>query len=273
MKSPLIITAAICGAELSREDTPYLPITPEELATEAAACAAAGAQVIHLHVRNPDGSPSQDPAIYAETIRLIRERCEVLVQISTGGAVGMSAEERLAPAVQLDPPPDFVTFSLGTLNFGSDVFSNPPPLLETFAKTFAEQSLQPEIEIFDAGMVDTLKRMLKKGLLTTPLHVDFVLGVPGGMAGTLRNLVFLIESLPEGCSWTVAGVGASQLPMAMHAIALDGHVRVGLEDNIYYRKGELSQGSAPLVARVARVAAEVERPLATLAQARQILHL
>jgi 3-keto-5-aminohexanoate cleavage enzyme len=273
MSTPLLITAAICGAELTREHTPYLPLTPEELAAEAEACAKAGAQVVHLHVRDAAGKPSQDPAIFERTLKLIRERCDVLVQFSTGGAVTATAEERLAPIREVKPGPDFVTFSLGTMNFGDEVFYNPQPMLDTFAKAFAEEGLKPEIEIFDAGMIDTLKRMIKKGLIQTPAHVDLVLGVPGGMAGNLRNLMFLLESLPEGTSWTVSGVGASQLPLTVHALALGGHVRVGLEDNIYYRKGELSEGSAPLVARIARIAKEMDRPLATLQQAREILHL
>jgi 3-keto-5-aminohexanoate cleavage enzyme len=273
MSTPLLITAAICGAELTREHTPYLPLSPEELAAEAEACAKAGAQVIHLHVRDAEGKPSQDPAIFDKALKLIRERCDVLVQFSTGGAVTATAEERLAPVRQVKPGPDFVTFSLGTMNFGAEVFYNPQPMLDTFAKAFAEEGLKPEIEIFDAGMIDTLKRMIKKGLIQTPAHVDLVLGVPGGMAGNLRNLMFLLESLPEGTSWTVSGVGASQLPLTVHALALGGHVRVGLEDNIYYRKGELSEGSAPLVARIARIAKEMDRPLATLPQAREILRL
>ncbi|MBC7544619.1 MAG: 3-keto-5-aminohexanoate cleavage protein [Candidatus Sericytochromatia bacterium] len=273
MSSPLVITAAICGGELTRDDTPHLPLTPEELATEATACAAAGAQVIHLHVRDAAGVPSQDPAIFDRTLRLIRERCDALVQFSTGGAVTATAEERLAPVLQVDPGPDFVTFSLGTMNFGRDVFYNAVPLMETFAKTFLVRGFKPEIEIFDAGMLDTLKRFIKKGLITLPAHVDFVLGVPGGMAASLRNLLFLVESLPDGCTWTVAGVGAAQLTLGAHGIALGGHVRVGLEDNIYFRKGELSQGSAPLVARMARIAHELDRPLATVQQTRQLLHL
>jgi 3-keto-5-aminohexanoate cleavage enzyme len=273
MSTPLLITAAICGAELTREHTPYLPLTPEELAAEAEACAKAGAQVVHLHVRDAAGKPSQDPAIFERTLKLIRERCDVLVQFSTGGAVTATAEERLAPIREITPGPDFVTFSLGTMNFGNEVFSNPQPMLDTFAKAFAEANLRPEFEIFDAGMLDTLKRMIKKGQVTAPYHCDFVLGVPGGMAGNLRNLMFLLDNLPDGATWTVSGVGAAQLPLTVHALALGGHVRVGLEDNIYYRKGELSEGSAPLVARIARIAKEMDRPLASVQQAREILHL
>jgi 3-keto-5-aminohexanoate cleavage enzyme len=273
VSTPLVITAAICGAELTREHTPYLPLSPEELAAEATACAEAGARVVHLHVRDEAGRPSQDPAIFAKTLKLIRERCDVIVQFSTGGAVTATADERLAPVRELSPGPDFVTFSMGTMNFGNEVFYNPQPMLDTFAKAFTEAKLKPEFEIFDAGMLDTLKRMIKKGQVQTPVHCDLVLGVPGGMAGNLRNLMFLLESLPEGATWTVSGVGAAQLPLTVHALALGGHVRVGLEDNIYYRKGELSEGSAPLVARIARIAKEMDRPLATVQQARGILGL
>lgn len=271
---PVVITAAVVGAEVTREQTPHVPITPAEIAQAALKAHEAGAAMVHLHGRRPDGTATQDGQVFSDIIRLIRQQARPLIQVSTGGAVGMTAEERLEPAfLEGDVRPDMVTFSMGSVNFGDDVFLNPPSLLETFARTFQERRLVPELEIFDSGMVATALRFIQRGLLTPPLHFDFVLGMPGGMAGTVKNLQLLVDALPEGCSWSVAGVGAAQLTLATAALAMGGHVRVGLEDNIFYRKGELATGSDQLVARVARIARELDRPLATPDQARELLHL
>lgn len=272
--TPVVITAAVVGAEVTREQTPHIPITPGEIAEAALRAHEAGAAMIHLHGRLPDGSATQDAAVFADIIRRIRLVARPLLQVSTGGAVGMSAEERLQPAfLEGDIRPDMVTFSLGSVNFGDGVFLNPPSLLETFARVFQERDLVPELEIFDGGMVATAHRFIKQGWLTPPLHFDFVLGMPGGMAGTVKNLQHLVDSLPADSSWSVAGVGATQLTLATAALAMGGHVRVGLEDNLFYRKGVLATGSDQLVARVVRIAQELGRPIATPDMARDILHL
>ena len=268
---PLIITAAVVGAELKREDTPYLPLTQEEIADEACAAHSAGAAMVHLHARAADGSPTQDADVYAQIIQEVRARCpDVIIQVSTGGAVGMSAEERLQP-IYLHP--DMASLTTGTVNFSEDVFVNDLPMVRRFAQAMRQQSVTPEIEIFDSGMIPAALRLVKEGLLTEPLHFDLVLGVPGGAAGTPKNLLHLVESLPIGSTWTVAGIGAAQLPLAVMAIILGGHVRVGLEDNIYYKRGVLSEGNAPLVSRVVRLADELDRPVATPTEARRILRL
>ena len=268
---PLIITAAVVGAELNRDDTAYLPLTPGEIAEEACAAHFAGATMIHLHARAADGSPTQDAQVYAQIIQEVRARCpDVIVQVSTGGAVGMSAEERLQP---ISLHPDMASLTTGTVNFSEDIFVNDLPMVRHFAQAMRLQSVTPEIEIFDTGMIPAALRLVKEGLLTEPLHFDLVLGVPGGAAGTPKNLLHLVESLPVGSTWTVAGIGAAQLPLAVMAIILGGHVRVGLEDNIYYKRGVLSEGNAPLVSRVVRLADELGRPVATPAEARRILRL
>lgn len=266
----LIITAAMVGAEVTRKNNPNLPLTPGEIASAAKECREAGASMIHLHVRDPQGNPTQDIAVFQETIRLIKDRCDIIVQVSTGGAVGMSADERIQP-VRLRP--EMATLSTGSVNFGPDIFVNSYPNIEYFAQTMLDYGVKPEIEVFDTGMVDTAKRLIKKGLLKTPLHFDFVMGVPGGIAGTAENLVHLARLIPEGSTWSVAGVGYTQLPLAMMAIAMGGHVRVGFEDNVYYSRGIPAKSNAQLVERIARIAGEAGRETATPDEARRILGL
>ncbi|WPC66663.1 3-keto-5-aminohexanoate cleavage protein [Rhodoferax ferrireducens] len=266
----LIITAALTGAEVTREQQAALPITPEEIGRAADECCQAGASIVHVHARNADGSPTQDKEVYRQIMAAVRARCDVIVQVSTGGAVGMTPAERLAPVTLA---PEMATLSMGSVNFGDDVFMNHPADMAVFLQAMQEHGVKPELEIFDAGMLSTAHRWLKKGLLTGPLHFDFVLGIPGGMAGTPEALMYLKAQVPEGASWTVAGIGAAQLPLGALAIVLGGHVRVGFEDNVYYRKGELASSNAQLVARIARISRELDRPVATPDEARALLGL
>ncbi|MBM4342747.1 MAG: 3-keto-5-aminohexanoate cleavage protein [Deltaproteobacteria bacterium] len=267
---PLVITAAICGAEVFRDQSPYVPYSPAELADEAVRCFEAGASMVHLHVREPDGTPSQRADLFADAMGDIRARCPMIVQFSTGGAVGMGVDER-ADAVRLRP--DMATLSTGSVNFGDDVFSNPLPLVRQIARRVRQFGVVPEIECFDSGMVDTALRLARDGEIALPAHFDFVLGMAGGMGGSERHLDFMRSLLPEGSSWSVAGIGRCELPLARHAIAIGGHVRVGLEDNLYLSKGVLAKGSFELVAAVAHMARDFGRPLATSDQAREILRL
>ncbi|MGQ0711519.1 MAG: 3-keto-5-aminohexanoate cleavage protein [Rhodoferax sp.] len=264
----LIITAALTGAEVTRAQQPALPLTPEEIGIAAAECAAAGASIVHVHGRLADGTPTQDKEVYRQIIEAVKKRCDVIVQVSTGGAVGMAPQERLAPVTLR---PEMATLSMGSVNFGGDVFLNAPVDMEVFAREIRAQGVKAELEIFDSGMLATAKRWLAKGLLDAPAHFDLVLGIPGAMPGTPQALMYLLGELPAGATWTVAGIGAAQLPLATLAIVLGGHVRVGFEDNVYYRKGELAASNAQLVARIARIATELDRPVATPLEARRIL--
>ena len=266
---PLIITVAPVGAELTPEQTPYLAVTPKALGDVAAACREAGASIIHVHCRNDDGTNTHDVGRFKQAYEAIRSRSDLIVQFSTGGAIGMSPQER-ASVLQLRP--EMATLTCGTVNFGDDVFENSFPIMRGILERMHEFGVRPELEIFDKGHLTNAKRLEKEGLLTFPQHVDFVLGVPGGLDATVPNLCDLVESLPAGCTWSVAGIGRQQLPMAMAAIAMGGHVRVGLEDNIYYSKGRLATNDE-LVARVVRVANELGRPVATPDQAREMLGL
>jgi 3-keto-5-aminohexanoate cleavage enzyme len=267
---PAILTAAICGAETTREQTPYLPITADELAAEAEKCAAAGAAVIHLHVRKDDGTPTQDGVLFDKAIRAIRARCDVIVQTSTGGAVGMTADERAQP---LECGPDMASLNAGSLNFGDDVFLNPFPMVREFARRMREKEIVPELECYDAGHVESCAMLAKEGAIDLPAHFDFVLGVRGGLGASEENLRFLIGKLPPGCSFSVAGIGRHQLPMAELSLRLGGHARCGLEDNVYLSKGVLAKGSWELVERVARLARDAGREVAMTGQARKLLRI
>ncbi|MEW5784396.1 MAG: 3-keto-5-aminohexanoate cleavage protein [Bacillota bacterium] len=266
----LIITAALTGAEVTRRHNPNLPISPAEIADAAYQCFLAGASIIHLHVRNEDETSTQSGEVFKEAIDLIQAKCSVIVQVSTGGAVGMTAAERLQP-VYLKP--EMATLSTGSVNFGDDVFFNSTAYLDEFAKVIHENGVKPEIEVFDVGMINNAMQLVKKGLLSEPLHFDFVMGVPGGIPATLKNLLHLSESIPPGSTWTVAGMGRFELPLGTAAIIMGGHVRVGFEDNIYYEKGVLAESNAQLVERIVRVAQIHSREVASPDEARRILGL
>ena len=192
----------------------------------------------------------------------------VVILLVVTVVVGMTPQERLAPVTLL---PEMATLSMGSVNFGGDVFMNHPADMEVFAQAMREHGVKPELEIFDSGMLSTATRWLKKGLLEGPAHFDLVLGIPGGMAATAEALMYLRAQLPSGSSWTAAGIGAAQLPIGALAIVLGGHVRVGFEDNVYYRKGELASSNAQLVARIARLSRELDRAVATPDEARVLL--
>jgi 3-keto-5-aminohexanoate cleavage enzyme len=274
MSTPMVITAAMVGAETTREQTPYLPISPEEIAEDAARCREAGAAMVHLHVRTPDGRPSQDTELFRAAIRAIRQRTDVLVQVSTGGAVGMSVDERCGPLrLTGEDRPDMATLTTGTVNFGEEVFWNPRPLVRDIARRIKELGLRPELECFDVGMIDEARYLAKEGLVELPAHFDFVLGVPGTLAARAEVLDFMIASLPEGSTWTVAAVGRHQLPFVELAAERGGNARVGLEDNIYVSKGVLARGNWELVAEAAKRAKEKGRALASPQEARKLLRL
>jgi 3-keto-5-aminohexanoate cleavage enzyme len=270
--TPAIITAAICGAETTREQTPYLPITAEELGIEAEKCRAAGASVIHLHVRKPDGSPAQDRDLFQKALDEIRRRTDVIVQTSTGGAVGMSADERAQP-LECTPPPEMATLNAGSLNFGDDVFLNPFPIVREFARRMRSRKIVYELECYDVGHVEACLRLAQEGVIELPAHFDFVMGVRGGIQASEENLKFLISKLPQGCTFNVAGIGRMQLPMAELSLKLGGHARCGLEDNVFLSKGVLAKGSFELVTKVADSARAAGRTIADPNEARRILRI
>lgn len=274
MSTPMVITAAMVGAETTREQTPHLPITAEEIAEDAVRCREAGAAMVHLHVRTAEGKPSQDAELFRAAIRAIRKRTDVLIQTSTGGAVGMTVDQRCGPLTLTgEDRPDMATLTTGTVNFGEEVFWNPRPLVRDIARRIRALGLRPELECFDVGMLDEARYLAKEGLVDLPAHFDFVLGVPGTLQARPEVLDFMIASLPEGSTWTVAAVGRHQLPFVDEAAKRGGNARVGLEDNIYVSKGVLAKGNWELVAEAARRARANGREPATPEQARKLLRL
>lgn len=266
----IILTAAIVGAEVTRIDTPHLPITAAEIAQEARRCRDAGAAVIHLHVRDAAGGASQDATLFREAIDAIRAETDAIVQVSTGGAVGMSIDERAQPIGQR---PDMATLNCGTLNFGDDVFVNTRPQIRDLLGRIQAAGLVPELECYEVGHVDEALALHREGLLPAPLHFQFVLGIRGGIGAREDALRYLVSQVPPGASWGVAAVGRHQRPMTELAMRLGGHARVGLEDNIYLEKGVLSEGSAPLVERAASYAKTLGRTPVSPTRAREILGL
>ena len=268
----LIITAAICGAEVLKEHNPAVPYTVAECVREAKSAYDAGASIIHLHVRNDDGTPTQDKNRFKEVMDAIYAVCpDVIIQPSTGGAVGMSNDERLQPT-ELNP--EMATLDCGTLNFGGDdIFENTENTIKYFGTKMIERGIKPELEVFDKSMIDMALRLHKKGFIQLPMHFDFVMGVNGGISGELRDFVFLRGSIPPGATYTVAGIGRYEFPLAVAAIIDGGHVRVGFEDNVFLSKGVLAKSNGELVEKVVRLAKEFGREIATPNEARKILGL
>ena len=268
----LIITAAISGAEVLKEHNPAVPYTLEECVREAKSAYEAGASIIHLHVRHDDGTPTQDKDRFEEVMTAIQAACpDVIIQPSTGGAVGMTDDERLQP-IELNP--EMATLDCGTLNFGGDeVFTNTENTIKYFGDRMIERGIKPELEVFDKSMIDMALRLHKRGHIKSPMHFDFVMGVNGGISGTLRDFVFLRGSIPEGSTYTVAGMGRFEMTLAVAAIIDGGHVRVGFEDNVYLSRGVLAKSNGELVEKVVRLAKEFGREIATPAEAREILSL
>lgn len=270
MPHKVIITAAISGAEVTKEMNPNVPYTVEEYVKEAKMAADAGAAVIHVHARWDDGTPTQDRERFREILDAIREECpDVILQPSTGGATGMTAEERLQPT-ELNP--EMASLDCGTLNFGGDeIFVNTENMIIEFAARMKERNIKPELECFEKGHIDLALRLHKKGHIPGPLHFNLVLGVNGGMAGTPRDLMFLIHSLPEGSTFTVSGVGRYQLPLNVLSMLEGGHVRVGFEDNLNMDRGVPAKSNAEFVERIVRIAKELNMEIATPAEAREIM--
>jgi len=268
----LIITAAISGAEVTKNQNPNVPYTVEEIAREAESAYKAGASIIHLHVREDDGTPTQSKERFEECIEAIRKRCpDVIIQPSTGGAVGMSNEERLQP-IELNP--EMATLDCGTCNFGGDeVFVNTENTIIKFAQKMKKLGIKPECEVFDKGMIDTAIRQNKKGNISSPMHFNIVMGVNGGIGASPRDLTFMVDSLPQGSTFTVSGMGRYQMSMSTVSIILGGHVRVGFEDNLYLEKGVLAQSNGELVQKIVRIAKELGRSIASPNEARKILNI
>lgn len=272
LSKPLIISAALTGSWPTKAQNPNLPVTEGEIAAAAIAAAEAGAAIVHLHVRNEQGKVTCDPVRYDLVRTLIRQAgCDVIINMSTGGGAGQTTDEQRAEPVDLGP--EIASFDCGSTNFGSGVFVNSPSFLDDLAARMKQHGVLPEIECFEPGHVANALRLIDEGKIDPPFWFQFVLGVRGGSPGTIRQLLNMLDMLPPGASWSVCGIGRAQLPLGVAAMAMGGHVRTGLEDNLFYHKGVLAESNAQLVARLVRIADEMGRPVATPDQAREILGL
>ena len=269
----LIITAAITGSRMTRDIAPYIPITPDEIAQSAIECWDAGAAIVHIHVRDPKtGLGTQDLDVFRQVVGPLRKRTDLLLCLTTSGIPGrnLAIEERLKP---LELEPELASFDAGSINLGGSAFINTPEFLEAAAKGMKEKGVKPELEIFDVGMMVACLRMRDQGYLEEPLHFQFVLGTPWGSPATPKSFLHLYEHLPENATWSIIGIGKGHLPMAMMGLILGGHIRVGMEDNIYYERGVLAKSNAEFVERIVRIAKEYGREAATPREAREILGL
>jgi 3-keto-5-aminohexanoate cleavage enzyme len=266
--NPVVITVAPTGAEVTREQQPNLPITPREIADEVVRAAGEGASLVHIHARRDDGRPTTDVAVLRSIADLIRKECDIVIGMSTGAEVGMSEDERVRV---LDAEPEIASLNCGSMNFGDEIFDNSPHLIRALAERVRSDGVRPELEVYDLGMLATAGRLLDAKLIDGPPLYNFVMGVPGGIAATPENLLAMLNNRPLEGAWTATGVGRHQLPLTTLACAMGGHMRVGFEDNIYYRRGELATSNAQLVARARRIAEELGRPVATPEEARRIL--
>jgi 3-keto-5-aminohexanoate cleavage enzyme len=266
----LIITVAPTGAQTTREHTPYVPLSPKEIADSVYEAYQAGASIAHIHVRDESGNNTLDLDTYIETVNRIQDKCDIIINLTTAGGVAMNDEDRLRVC---ELGSEMATFDAGTMNFGTDVFYNTPTFLERLAIKMKEYQIKPEIEIFDVGMIENTMRIVKKGLMEPPFHFQFVLGIHGGMPATPKNLMYLSESIPPGSTWSAIGASKDQLAINTMSILLGGHVRVGMEDSVYYRRGELAKTNAQFVERIVDLSRTLGREIATPNEAREILGL
>ena len=273
LDNKVILTVAPTGAWPTKKETPYVPLQPREIADEIYACWKAGASIAHIHVRDDEDKSSMSFEKFEETVRYIRETdCDIVINLTTSGQLGLDDEARMKHVIELKP--DIASYDCGSMNWmHSTVFENSPRFLEKLGLAMQENNVKPEIEIFDAGMIYNALYYLKKGILKAPLHFQFVLGAAGGMDATVENLVFLKSLLPENCTWGALGIGKGHLPIMYAALALGGHVRVGMEDNVFYSKGVLAKSNVEFVERTKRIVKELNKEIASPDEARKILGL
>jgi 3-keto-5-aminohexanoate cleavage enzyme len=267
-----LITVAPTGAESAKADVPNLPVTLEELVDTAKACEKSGAAMIHVHIRDATAQPTLDLGRLRETVTALRLDTDLVVQLSTGGAVTDPLENRIKV---LDVEPDSCSLTCGTVNFGDDVFMNPWPFMVDLYRRTQEREVVPEFELFDLGHVAALNRLLDKYGLPYggKIHCDLVMGVPGGMPGTADALVTAVSALPDGATWSATGVGRTSLPVAFAALAKGGHLRVGMEDTLTFARGRPVRDNAELVERAAALATIAQRPPMTGDEARTMLNV
>jgi 3-keto-5-aminohexanoate cleavage enzyme len=274
----LIITAAITGGVHGKAANPNLPEQPEEQIHQAIDAWNAGAAIVHIHARDKTGRSTQDPEIYKKVKEGIRARgCDIVIQFSTGGGIGMTPAERLQ---SVDAEPEMASLNMGLTNYPLpngefSLFSNNPKEIVWYVEEMKKRNIKPEMEVYAPHMLREVNMLIQKGLLEKPYYVNFVMGLPaqGAIEATRKNLFFMIDQLPPDTLFNVCALGRTQTSMVTYAMLEGGMARVGLEDNIYYGHGELAKSNAQLVERAVRIANELQRPIASPAEARRILGL
>ncbi len=270
----VIISAALTGAVTPKDINEHIPLTPEEIATDAYECWQQGASVVHLHMRDEDGLGTMDKQRFAQTIQLIREYkdCDVIINCTTSGDHRATDEQRMAHVSSLDGI-EMASWDAGSFNWmPGGVFMNSPQFLGQLADILGGRNIKPEVEIFDTGMLGVTDYFAQSGVLRTPLHYQFCLGIPGGMPATVENLLYLVNHIPEDATWSAFGIGKHHLPIMYAALALGGHIRVGLEDNVYFSKGVPATNSQ-LVSRAAQAIRVQGKTVASSVKARELLSL
>lgn len=271
LSNRVILTVAPTGSSTSRELCPDVPLTPEEIAEETFLCWEAGASAVHLHVRDDAGNATMDYEKFRQAVTLIRQRCDIVINMTTAGGFGVPDDERILP---LDLMPEMATMDAGSMNVSGDfVFHNSIAFLEKLGKRTLELDIQPEIEVMDTGMVYTALRLIQKGLVKSPPLFQIVLGMENGMAATVENLVHIRSLLPKDAIWSAFGVGKAHLPIFMATLAMGGHVRVGMEDNIYMERGVKATSNVQFVERAKKLIELNNKKAATPAELRRMLRL
>ena len=278
MAQKTIITVATTGAWPKKENNPNVPMTPSEIADDVYECWKAGSAIAHLHMRDENGDGTMDHEKFAETVKLIHERypdCDIILNLTTSGDIHADDESRVQHVKELKP--EMASYDCGSMNWlHMGLFLNSPKFLEDCGKLFQELNVKPEIEAFDPGMIGNAAYYLKKGVLKAPLHFQFCMGCANGIPGSTKNLLFMKETMEQLCpgsTWSCFGVGHSAMEIMYAAIAMGGNIRVGMEDNVMYAKGQLAESNRQFVERAARVIREFGCEVATPDEARQILGL
>jgi uncharacterized protein (DUF849 family) len=278
LRNKRIITVATTGAWPTKKDTPNVPIEPYEIAEEIYNCWKEGAAVAHIHCRDDEGRATMEFRKYEEVVTLLRTKysdCDIILNITTSGGIGLSEDDRIRPFYELKP--EMASYDCGTMNWQhNSVFENNPQFLEKLGLLMQEAGVKPEIEVFDPGMIYNAQYYIKKGILKAPCHFQFCMGVAGGIAASTKNLVFMksvMDEVAPGSTWSAFGVGKGAMEIMYAAIAMGGHIRVGMEDNVLYRKGQVADNNMQFVARAKRVIEEFNCEVATPSEAREILGL
>jgi uncharacterized protein (DUF849 family) len=273
--SKTIISVAVTGAWPKKKDNPAIPLTPAEIVEDVNKCWKAGAAIAHMHMRDDEGNGTMSTDKFRETEQLLKStypECDIILNYTTSGDLNATDETRMAHLIELKP--DMASYDCGTMNWGHNaLFINHPKFLEKLGEVLIENNIKPEVEIFDAGMFYNSRYYVKKNFLKEPVHYQFVLGAAGGSTATVENLVYLKSLLPENCTWSTTGIGRGHMPILYATIAMGGHVRVGLEDNVMYNKTDLATGNVQLIERAARAIREFGNEVATVAEARELLGL